>query len=257
LFSRHLATISVIFLLFLILFGCADDRGVVKKRARALENLGNALIRQGNVRAGLERLQKAERLDPENVDIHHELALAYRDLGEYDLSLKHFRRALELTPEAPEIQNNLATLYLLFGKWDPAIESCRKALGNILYKTPHFAYNNMGLAYSGKADYPEAIDAFRKALLSQSAFSPAYANLGRAYEAVSRWEKAVESYEKALYYQPNDTSARFNLGRLYFKLNRRKEAADEFYRVMESDPGGIYGEQAKQFIKKHQLIGRQ
>ena len=239
--------------MFLFCFACANTRSAEKQRARALENLGNALIREGNLRAGLQRLLEASRLDPENPDLHHELALTYRDLREYELSLKHFKRSLSLRPDAPEVQNNLATLYLLLGQWDQAIESCQKSLDNILYKTPYFAYNNMGLAYFEKGNYPKAIASFNQALLSEPSYGPGYINLGRAYEAIDRWEKAIEAYKRALYYEPNYANAHLNLGRLFLKLSRYEEATHELSRVIESDPGGIYADQARALLKKHQL----
>ena len=98
---------------------------------------------QGNFREGLANLRKAVELDPKNAEIQHELALVYRNLGEYQLSLRHFKKALVLKPELSEAWNNLGTLYLLNEKWDEAIAGFQKASEDILYKTPYFAYHNI------------------------------------------------------------------------------------------------------------------
>ena len=95
----------------------------------------------------LEKLLEASKLDPENANIHNELGLAYRDLREYQLSLDHFKKALALRAEFAQAQNNLGTLYLLLKKWDLAIDCFQRAVSNILYRTPHFSYNNIGFAY--------------------------------------------------------------------------------------------------------------
>ena len=99
--------------LFFLLAGCTANKTLVKKKSQALENLGNSLILQGDLRGGLEKLLEAHKLDPENANIHNELGLAYRDLGAYQKSLVHFKKALALKSTFSEAQNNLGTLYLL------------------------------------------------------------------------------------------------------------------------------------------------
>ena len=84
-----------------------------EQKARALEKLGLSYVAQGNLRAALKELLKAVELEPNNVDIHHELAMVYRDLGEYDSALKHFQKVLTLRPRFPEARNNLGSLYLV------------------------------------------------------------------------------------------------------------------------------------------------
>jgi len=153
---RRTLAIPVCILLFSLCLGCATDKVATKQRARALEDLGISYVRQGKLRDGLEKLLEASKLDPENAAIHHKVALVYRDLGEYELSLEHFKKALALRPRYPEAQNNLGTLYMLMRKWDLAIESFQKAVADILYKTPHYAYHNMGLAYFNQGNYEKA-----------------------------------------------------------------------------------------------------
>ncbi|MCP4666053.1 MAG: tetratricopeptide repeat protein, partial [Deltaproteobacteria bacterium] len=122
--------------------GCASRGEPNRKKARAKANLGSSLIEQGKTGAGIKHLLDAAKLDPENADIHHELAVGFRNMGEYDRSLAHFMKTLELRPSFPEAWNNLGTLYLIQQQWDQAIASFKKALGFVTYKTPQFAYNN-------------------------------------------------------------------------------------------------------------------
>ncbi|MBW1682907.1 MAG: tetratricopeptide repeat protein [Deltaproteobacteria bacterium] len=166
--------------------GCAEDRALLQKRARAREDLGLSYIQRGNVKLGLKHLREAARLDPENPDIQHELALAYKEMGTYEEALPHFKRALKLKPAFPEAWNNLGTLYLLLAKWDQAVECFQKAVDDITYRTPHFAYNNMGLAYYNKGDYERAIRSFQEALKLDPNYGLCRVNLGLAYEAAAR-----------------------------------------------------------------------
>ena len=162
---------SIIIFIILATFafmGCAgpDKKEEVsdKKKAEAFQNLGASYVRDGKLREGLRNLHEAVKLDPNNAELHNQIALVYRDLAEYEASLGHFKKALALKPRFPEAQNNLGTLYALMGKWDLAIASYQKAVDDVLYKTPHFAYTNMGLAYYNKGDYEKAIPYFSKCM---------------------------------------------------------------------------------------------
>jgi tetratricopeptide (TPR) repeat protein len=241
--------ILILTFLSILLTGCAENKVLVKKKSQALEDLGNSLIRQGNLREGLEKLLEASKLDPENANIHNELGLAYRDLRAYEKSATHFKRALVLQPEFPEAQNNLGTLYLLLGEWDLAIACFQRAVSNILYRTPHFSYNNIGLAYYNKGDYQRAIENYQKALRSFPSYSLCYENLARAYEATKSFQAAIESYNKSISYGPSYPSPHFYLARLYLKLDRNDEAARELKLTMAIDPEGPYGKEAKRLLE--------
>ena len=145
------AGITLAFISFaIIVAGCAEDKVITKKQSLAKQNLGKSFLAQGNFTAGLNELLKAEELDPENPEIQNDLALAYMIMDMHSKSITHFKRAIKLRPNFSEAYNNLGNTYLILSKWDLAIKCFEKALGNTLYATPHFAYNNLGYAYYKK-----------------------------------------------------------------------------------------------------------
>ena len=245
---RMLSHISFLILFVFVLTGCAGNQAAKEKKTEALQRLGTSLVQEGSVRAGLEKLLEAAKLDPTNSAIHQELALAYRDLGEFQLSLDHFKKALELRPEFPQAWNNMGTVYLLLRQWDLAINCFQMAVGDILYRTPHFAYNNLGLAYIKKEQYQKAIASFHKALKSAPAYSPARTNLGLALERMNRWEEAVDTYKNAISVDPEYTASHFHLGRLYMRLNRNSEAAEELHQTIKLDPRGRLAQEATKLL---------
>jgi tetratricopeptide (TPR) repeat protein len=245
---RKLSHISLLILFVFTLTGCAGTHEATNKKTEALQRLGTSLVQQGNLRAGLEKLLEAEELDPTNSAIHHELALVYRDLGEFQLSLNHFKKALELRPEFPQAWNNMGTVYLLLRQWDQAINCFQTAVGDILYRTPHYAYNNLGFAYLKKEQYQKAIANFQKALKFAPFFTPAQTNLGLALERMNRWEEAVDTYEKAISMDPEYPAAHFHLGRLYMKFNRNAQAAEELHQVIKLDPRGRLAQESRKLL---------
>jgi tetratricopeptide (TPR) repeat protein len=230
--------------------GCAEDKELIRQKARAQEAMAHSYIQKGDLKTGTKYLIEAAKLDPENPDIQYELAIAYKELRVYDRSLVHFKKTLALKPEFSAAWNNLGTLYLLMEQWDSAIDSFRKALRDITYKRAYFAYNNMGLAYYNKGDYQEAIDSFQQAIGLLPSYSVCYGNLGLAYEAVNNWEGAVGAYQKAIYHDPEYATAHFFLGRLYIRLNRYDEASEALRKTVEIDPTGPFAEDAKRLLKR-------
>lgn len=240
----------LIICLLTLCIDCAGNKELRRKKARAKEDLGLSYVLRGDLKAGLEQLIDAAKLDPENPNVHHELALTYKDLGLYKESLAHFKKALALRPEFPEALNDLGTLYALLGKWDLAIASFEKAVSYVSYRTPHFAYNNLGLAYYNKGDYQKAIDSYLEALRLSPSYAICHANLALAYEAMSRWQLAIDAYKKAISYGPENPIAHLNLGKLYLKLNRTTEAAEELRQTIEIDPKGPFAEEAGKLLDK-------
>ena len=60
---------------------------------RALTNLGNALLEEGEVDEAIDCYQRALALNEEFANAHHNLGVAYRRKGEVGKSVRHLRRA--------------------------------------------------------------------------------------------------------------------------------------------------------------------
>lgn len=240
----------IIAFLFLCATGCATDQAETKKRAQALQDMGNAMAVEGNLRGALGKLLEAVKLDPDNVDLNHQIAVVLRNLGQYDLSLKYFQRTLTLDPKLSDARNNLGTLYLLMEKWDPAIDCFQKAVADLLYKTPQYAYNNMGYAYYKKGDYARAIESYQQALRSSRSYTVAYANLGQAYDAKGDLDEAVAAYKQAVFYAPKDAAAHLGLARVLLKQAKKKEAKEELNLTIWANPMSIQANEARNLLKK-------
>jgi len=248
--------VTILILFSLVCFGCATtEKEVVasdKKRAEALQALGGSRYMEGDLRGALKNLLDANKLDPENAELHNQIALVYMDLAKYEASLQHFKKALALKPQYSDARNNLGNLYLLMRKWDLAIASYQKAVDDVLYKTPHYAYTNMGLAYYNLANYEKAIDMYQRSLTLEPTYSTTYFNLAYAYEALQKWNEAIDAYLKAIQYLASDPAAYYRLGKLYLKLNKKKEASKVLEEFLGIAPEGPYKEEVKGMLKEIQ-----
>jgi len=231
------------------LAACAQDSAVRDKRVKALQDMGNAMAMEGNLRGALGKLLEAVKLDPDNVELNHEIAILLRNMGQYDLSLKYFERTLSLDPKFSEAWNNLGTLYLLMERWDSAIDCFQKAVADLLYKTPHYAYNNMGWAYYRKGDYDRAIQSFQQAIQLSRSYAVAYANLARTHEAKGELDHAVEAYNQAVYYAPRNAGAHLELAKILLKQGKIEEAKEELDLAVWADPMSQAANEARKLLK--------
>jgi type IV pilus assembly protein PilF len=236
-------------LLLSLLSACGGvDRAAQKKRAATLADLGNAMALEGNTRGGLQKLLEAARLDPDNEKIYQEIALVFRSLGDYPLSLKYFRKALALNPQFPEANNNMGTVYLLMGDWPKAITCFRKAAADMKYETPQYAYNNMGLAYFKMGDSQKAIENYEHALRLSRSYSVVYLNLARLYEKKGDFIEAEAHYREAILYRPKDPAGHMGLAKLFIKLGKNNEAMESLIKIIKGDPRGLEGREARKLL---------
>jgi type IV pilus assembly protein PilF len=250
-FSPGMNKISILFILLSSFFfaGCAGSNKATKAKAVNMEDMARSLILQGNPRDGLGYLVKASKLDPNNPDIEHEMALVYENIDEYALALQHFKKAISLRPGFSEAVNNMGILYSKMKEWDKALACFQKAVSDVMYNTPHFAYHNMGLVYFYKDDYPNAITNYQKAIKLAPSYVNVYYDLANAYIAQNRFEDAVEIYKKITALNPQSKQADLSLARLYLKMNKQQEAIDELKNIIVSDPRSQTAKDANQVLE--------
>jgi tetratricopeptide (TPR) repeat protein len=100
-------------------------------------------------------------------------------MGRFDEALAAARRAQDLDPLSLVIGSDFAALFRLLRRFDEAIEQSRKTLA----MDPNFemSHTQLGLAYSHKLMYPEAIAEFQTALKLQQGHWLPLACLGYTY----------------------------------------------------------------------------
>ncbi len=89
---------------------------------------------------------------------------ALRD-GNHELAIEKFLQAQVEEPDDPEIALNLAAAYAAAGRHDEAIRSARRAVASNRPETRSLAYSSIGHHQFALERLPDALDAFRRALL--------------------------------------------------------------------------------------------
>jgi tetratricopeptide (TPR) repeat protein len=84
--------------------------------------------------------------------------------------------------------------------------------------------------------YPEAIDAYTKALELEPTFTSAAVNLGNLYFTKREFDQAEKFYLQAYQQTPNNQKILFNLGNLYDEIGEYSKSIKFFKKALEIDP---------------------
>ncbi len=88
--------------------------------------LAVSLQKQG--KDALSALQRGTELLPHDAELHSNLGVSLRDLGQLDDAMTCYRRALAINPAYADAHNNLGTALQTSGQFDDAVASFRRAL---------------------------------------------------------------------------------------------------------------------------------
>ena len=158
--------------------GNVSDPASENKAAVANMNLGAGYLRQGNTTLAIERLQRAIAQDPNLVQAHTTIAVAYNQIGSFDDAEQHFKRATQINPSDGVAANAYAAFLCEHGnRWTEAQPYFRRAAADAKYGTPEVALNNAGLCAREAGDLAAAEENFRAALARNQRYADALINM--------------------------------------------------------------------------------
>ncbi len=156
----------------------ADVLAKRPRNARALNNLGAELARQGQTGEALPLFERALELNPNYPEAHNNLGGVYYNLGRMADATQQFSEAVRLKPDYEEAHLNLGLALHNRGRLDEAMAQYRQALQ--LNPGDAEAHNHLGAALLSRGHAAEAIEHFRDALRIRPGYPEAQQNLDRA-----------------------------------------------------------------------------
>lgn len=135
-----------------------------KRAAEINAQLGLSYLQRGEKFVAAEKLSRALQDDPDSALVQHGNAILQDSLGQSELAQEHFRRALELAPTDPEILNNYGAFLCRQSQYGEGISMLERALRDPLYRTPGFAWANIGQCQRQNGQPVEAEKSLRQAL---------------------------------------------------------------------------------------------
>jgi superkiller protein 3 len=155
----------------------------------------------GHLDQAIAEFEKELQIQPQFVEAHNNLAIAFEKKGDLDEALAHFQEALDLEPQLPKLHHNIAMVLLRQGRFDEAVADLQKELK--INPTSADARNDLGIAWSQQGRIDQAISEWQRALELQPDNLNAYCNLVWVFatfpdEMIRSGTKAVALGERAL-----------------------------------------------------------
>lgn len=121
--------------------------------------------------------------------------------------------------------------------WDRAITLCGHAAqsGGLSDVDAARAYNDLGMAYSAKGDYDQAIRSFDQAIKLRPDYSEAFYDRALAFDYKDAYPQAIADYSKAIELYPEDSTAYYNRGSDRMLVGQYEEAIYDFDQAAQID----------------------
>jgi len=174
--------------------------------------------------AAVIRLEEALKSFPNSAPLWFALGLAHFKKDDYEKAEESFKHSLELNPNFGSalayrgmirIQTGAAaegiTLYEKALQVDPKITVVHYLIADALLKQTD-------------PDLPRVETHLKRAVESDTTFTPARIALGKLFMRTGRWEKAATEFEQVIKQDANLPDAYYQLGRTYTRLKRTAEA---------------------------------
>ena len=197
------------------------------------------LYKSGKVKEGI-RILKEVIAEREDVDMSYtNLALIYKEQGRLRDAIEVLKLGCKQLPSSYEIFLTYVSYLLHEGQYDEVIKVFgEKSLHRKEYDPE--IWNSLGVAYTNKGDFEEAIKSYQKALSLDNDYPLALNNLGTVYLSIflktrdrKAYQESLNSFKKAIELDPEYASAYNGLGSAYKLGGNLEEAIYCFEKALE------------------------
>ena len=203
------------------------------KMAQIEYDLGLENLRAGRIREALGSFLKAEKLNPDFVELQHSLGLCYYFLGKYDEAVRHFDRALKLKPDYSVVYNDKARVYLDQGRYRLAVPLLQKALDDVFLRNRFIVEANLGWALFKLGDKAKGYRLVKNSLAQNDKYCIGYHYLGLMYREDEDLEQAEANLKKVGELCPALLQAWFDLAKVQTLRGKLGDACSSLKRCFE------------------------
>jgi tetratricopeptide (TPR) repeat protein len=174
------------------------------------------------------------KLEPTSARAWNNRGVAYAYLLQYDKAVGDLTEAVRLDPKLAEALVNRGSAYVELHQYDKAIADSSDA---IELAPKHFApWNVRGMAYHGMGLYDKAVADLSTALKWDANRAAPWSNRGNAYRKLKQEEKAVADYSMAIKLDRGHYQAWLGLGGAYSALHKHDEAVAAYKEAARLKP---------------------
>jgi Flp pilus assembly protein TadD len=213
-----------------------------------------SLLLSGIQHQKLGRLQEAEHLYLQALDLHPGLPEAHCNLGillhgsgRLDQAAQHLQQATLLKPGLSQAWNNLGVVLRKLHRFPEA----REALTQALRLAPHSAatHHNLTILLRAQKEFPGALRHAQAAAKAAPSDAGIASGVGEILLDLDRPEEATAYLRKLSRRFPKETGVLLLLGAACLAANALGEAAEAFGKVIQIEPGHVEANYSLGFVQ--------
>ncbi len=201
-----------------------------------LVTLGSTYINMDEAEKGLQYLQQAQALEPENQDIKKRLIAAQFQSGELNNAITELEELAMLQKDSDgseqQIRSQIQTNYLLIISYikQKQFSKAEEKINQLLTTTPDDTklLNLKALTEQLKGNSEQAIAQYQAILKKDKQNIPAYMGLGRIAALQKKWAEAESHFQQVIKINPQALKAYLGLAAIAEKQNM-PEAAEQYF----------------------------
>ncbi len=212
------------------------------KMPEGLFFLGRALGGINKLGEAVEVLKKAVEVAPGNALVLYHLGLVHEMGAQVADAIEAFQKSVEKEPRGSVLSadawEHLGKNLIVQNRFPEAIDAFKKALAAAPGRARLFA--SMGEAMEQAGDLDGAINQYQKSVKQEAAQSGVWTRLGVAYKekaCETCKAKAIEALQRAVRIDAKNADAWYQLGYIFKDDRKRNEAIAAFKKFLELQPG--------------------
>ena len=225
-------------------FEGSDPRGIphlehlLKLRSEDTTSHGMLAVleyQQGNCDKALPHFQKAEALFQSHADALHAYAVCLVRAKQFDKAADVLGNAARLEPGSPQETRLLASVELMAHRTEAALATLAPLLDS---DGPDAQTLELAsLAYEDRHDTDRAVDALRRAILSDPKNTSLYLEFANLAADHQSFQVGINVVNDGLALQPQSAPLYFARGMLYSQISEYEKAQADFETAYRLDPG--------------------
>ncbi|WP_373046249.1 social motility TPR repeat lipoprotein Tgl [Vulgatibacter sp.] len=224
----------LVLVLVFVLAACGGVSQKDRELGEVHQRLAQQSLASGDTRAALAEIEKSVEKDPENPEARNLYGLLlHLYFQRLDAAVVQYRKAIELKPGYSEAKVNLGAALTAQGRCDEAIPLLDEARGDLLYREPYLAENNLGWCKYKKGDVEGALMHLRAAVSNNPGFCLGYRNLAEIAQSQGELDDAMRLLERYGKTCPKEPDADYRLGLVLLEQGKDEAARRSFLACVE------------------------
>jgi len=252
-----------------------EQRSDLEKESDYFNLIGASYAKLGKTVEAGTALEKAIRLNPQDILAYYNLGLVLLEARSYDQAVRAFEQALELFPRSEQLLTALGFTYQIKGDFTSARSVFKRMaelsplesapyfyLGSSFLETgeerealraltnakdrnskDHRIFYLMGLIYYNQGQFSKALDVFQTSLELDPSFVFSYQQLAKISLKNNDIDSALKFALKAVEIDSTFSQPHYLLGQIYLRLHRNEDANREiqqFQKLQANSPSREY-----------------